>query len=363
MSHPRYIELLRRLIATPSVSRSEGGTADIIYDYLTGQGAEPQRIHNNVYALSAGFDPSRPTLLLNSHHDTVKPASGYTRDPYSPDIEGDTLWGLGSNDAGGSGVALVETFLRLRANHLHFNLLLAITAEEEVGGENGMRAFLPHLAAQGIVPAAAIVGEPTGMQPAVAERGLVVLDCVTRGVSGHAARGEGVNAIYRAMADIEALRSYQAPISETLGPLTLNITQIEAGRAHNVIPDLCRWVVDVRTTDVMTNEQTVEALRGCLSPHTEATPRSTRVKASVISTDHPLVQAAISLGLKPFVSPTTSDMSLMHDFPSLKIGPGQSSRSHTANEYIHLSEIDHAIDTYAKIIIHISSLPKGSNDI
>lgn len=350
------VDLLSRLIATPSISRDEAATADIIYEWLDASGAAPRRHANNVWAISHDFDPTRPTLMLNSHHDTVRPAASYTRDPFMPYIEDGRLYGLGSNDAGASVVSLIRTFLDLRTVPLPFNLLLAITAEEEVGGENGMRAFLPMLAESGIHIDCAIVGEPTDMQPAVAERGLVVLDCVTPGVTGHAARGEGVNAIYRAMEDIDLLRAYRFPaVSHILGPVSLNVTQINAGWQHNAIPDECKWVVDIRTTDAQTNEQVVDLLRSRVKWST-LTPRSTRVRASVIADSHPLVQAAVSLGRTPFVSPTTSDMSLMHGFPSLKIGPGQSSRSHSADEYIRLDEIAAAIGLYHTMITTITQL-------
>ena len=353
MSIEAEIELLSRMVATPSLSRQEGDTATLIYDYLAVAGASQRRIGNNVWTVSEGFDPHRPTLMLNSHHDTVRPASSYTRDPYAPTVENGRLYGLGSNDAGASVVSLIRTFLDLRAAKLPYNLLLAITAEEEVGGEGGMRAFLPMLAEEGITVDCAIVGEPTGMQPAVAERGLVVLDCVTEGVTGHAARGEGINAIYRAMEDIDCLRSYVFPLtSQVLGPVTLNVTQIDAGWQHNAIPDVCKWVVDIRTTDAYTNEEVVELLRAQVRWST-LTPRSTRVRASVIDTSHPLVKAATELGGRTFVSPTTSDMSLMYDFPSLKIGPGQSSRSHSADEYVCLSEIEEAIDMYRRMLLNL----------
>ena len=354
MNNRPEIALLRSLIATPSVSRAEDATAALIFDFLAEAGAQPRRIYNNVWALSDGFDLARPTLLLNSHHDTVRPAASYTRDPHSSVIEDGRLYGLGSNDAGASVAALIATFLELRSEPLPFNLLLAITAEEEVGGEKGMRAFLPALQAEGIEIACAIVGEPTGMQPAIAERGLVVLDCVTPGVTGHAARGEGINAIYRAMEDIELLRTYEFPtISPVLGPVSVNVTQISAGWQHNAIPDECKWVADIRTTDAQPNEEVVELLRERVRWST-ITPRSTRVRASVIAETHPIVQACLKLGLTPFVSPTTSDMSLMHTFPSLKIGPGESSRSHRADEYVLLSEIEQAIPLYNKIITSIS---------
>ncbi|MCM1521499.1 MAG: M20/M25/M40 family metallo-hydrolase [Muribaculaceae bacterium] len=349
-----YVRLLQRLVSTPSVSRSEERTAEILMDYLERGGASPARIHNNVYALSDGFDPSRPTLLLNSHHDTVRPAPSYTRDPYDAVIEDGVLRGLGSNDAGGSVVTLAETFMRLRRKALPYNLLLALTAEEEVGGEHGIRAFLSEMERLGIGITAAIVGEPTGMEPAVAERGLVVMDCVTHGVSGHAARGEGVSALYRAIEDIENLRHLELPASPVLGRMGLNVTMIEAGSAHNVIPDSCSWVVDVRTVDTCPNEEAVRLLRSAVSVHTEMAPRSTRVQPSVIGECHPLVKRCVELGLTPFVSPTTSDMSLLHSIPSLKIGPGESSRSHKADEYIRLSEMASAIEIYEKIIVSLN---------
>lgn len=344
------LALLKSLISTPSVSRDESATAAIIFDWLAVRGAAPQRNGNNVWALSEAYDPSRPTLLLNSHHDTVKPAASYTLDPFTPLEKDGRLYGLGSNDAGASAVALMQTFIDLRSTPLPFNLLLAITCEEEVGGENGMRAFLPHMRERGIDIDCAIVGEPTGMQAAIAERGLVVLDCVTRGVTGHAARGEGVNAIYKAMADIDRLRNFRFPKeSAILGPIGVNITQINAGWQHNAIPDECRWVVDIRTTDAYSNEETVELMRSAVFD-SQLTPRSTRVRASVISESHPLVIAAKSLGLSTFISPTTSDMSLMYDFPSLKIGPGDSSRSHRADEYILIDELLAAPPLYRRQI-------------
>lgn len=347
---PSHIRLLAQMIATPSLSRNEDGTAALIFNFLNDNGVDVKRIHNNVYAVNKAYDPSKPTVLLNSHHDTVKPASSYTRNPFNAEIVDGRLYGLGSNDAGASAVSLIRVFLDLYHEEMPYNLLLAITAEEEVGGEKGMRAFLPHVVAEGISIDCAIVGEPTGLQPAVAERGLVVLDCVTKGVTGHAARGEGVNAIYKAIPDIEVLRNYKFPkVSEILGDISVNITQINAGWQHNAIPDECKWVVDIRTTDAYTNEETVEIMRKQMK-NSELTPRSTRVRASVIPETHPLVKAAVSLGLTPFVSPTTSDMSLMYDFPSLKIGPGQSSRSHTADEFILLKEIEDAIPVYHHLL-------------
>lgn len=348
------VELLKQLIATTSVSRDESATASIILRHLEMRGVSTRRLYNNVWAVQPHHDPAKPTLLLNSHHDTVKPSPSYTRPPFVPEIIDGRLYGLGSNDAGASAVSLIDLFCEHYSSPLPFNLVLAITAEEECMGEHGMRAFLPHLLECGIKPDMAIVGEPTGMQPAIAERGLVVLDCVSRGVRGHAARSEGVNAIYKAMADIDTLRRYRFErCSPVLGPVTMQVTMIEAGTQHNVVPDECRWVVDVRTTDAYTNAETAEIIAGLVEA--EVKPRSTRVQASVIDSAHPLVVAACEAGLTPFVSPTTSDMALMHGLPSMKIGPGQSSRSHSADEYIELDELAAAAGTYREIIRNLAS--------
>lgn len=338
------IGLLKRLIATPSLSRDEARTAELIFGYLAEHGAAPERLANNVWARSEGFDPARPTLLLNSHHDTVRPAASYTRDPFAPVIEGDRLYGLGSNDAGASAVCLIQTFLTFRTRKLPFNLVLAISAEEECMGEHGMRALLPALGKIDM----ALVGEPTGMQAAAGERGLVVLDCTAHGKSGHAARGEGINALYIAVEDIARLRSFRFEReSELLGPIGIAVTQIEAGTQHNVVPDTCRFVADVRTTDAYTNEETVEILRAAIQ--SDVVPRSTRIRASALGAEHPLMRAARAAGRTPYVSPTTSDMALM-PFPSLKMGPGQSSRSHTADEFVLLSEIEEGIAVYENYI-------------
>ncbi len=350
----KAVNHLRTLITIPSHSRDDSKTADCWEKWLKENGASPCRFHNNVYALGK-MRPDLPLLMLNSHHDTVAPASSYTRDPLSPDIEDGKIYGLGSNDAGASGVALACTFLDLmNRDDLPVNLMLSITAAEEYMGEYGMRGFLPHLAESGLTPDMVIVGEPTGMQPAIAERGLLVFDCETKGVSGHAARDEGVNAIYLAIEDIARLRAFSpSEVSNVLGPIKVNVTMIESGTQHNVVPDRCRFVADVRTTDAYSNEETVELLRKCVR-HTTMTPRSTRVHASVISDDHPLVRAALSLGLTPFVSPTTSDMALMHSIPSLKIGPGESSRSHSADEYVLISELSEALKLFPLLIENIT---------
>lgn len=342
-----YIELLQRLIATPSVSRDEDATASILMQFLSEHGCNVSRIYNNVIARSANWSDDRPTLMLNSHHDTVKPSPGYTRNPFEPAVRGDFLYGLGSNDAGGALVSLVAAFLHFEEFMMPFNIILVLSAEEEVSGCNGIEAVLPQIGKVDM----AIVGEPTSLRAAVGERGLVVLDCVASGVSGHAAREEGVNALYLALDDISRLRSLALPrVSPLLGPVKFSVTQIEGGTQHNVVPDRCRFVVDVRTTDTYTNEEIVDIVAGLLT--SRVTPRSTRLRASAISQDHPLVRAAVGIGSGTFVSPTMSDMALM-PFQSLKIGPGDSSRSHTADEYIRLSEIEAGINLYKSLIYNL----------
>ena len=345
------VELLSRLVATPSLSGDEGATADIIEQFLVSNGAKVHRLYNNVWVESVGFDSRKPTLLLNSHHDTVKPAGGYTFDPYSGAVEDGKIMGLGSNDAGGSVVALIALFSRFYdTTALPYNLILAITAEEETMGEHGMRAMLAEFARLGVKIDMAIVGEPTAMQAAVGERGLVVLDGVATGRSGHAARDEGDNALYKAIEDIARLREYRfGQVSQVLGDIKLSVTQIQAGRQHNIVPDSCSFVVDVRTTDAYTNEQTVALLQSTVV-HSTLTPRSTRVRASAISATHPLVCAAVKAGRDSFISPTTSDRALMSGIAALKIGVGESSRSHTADEFVKISEIESGIDIYCSIL-------------
>lgn len=352
------VALLQRVIATPSFSNEEDKAADIWEEWLHNMGAKDvRRFHNNVYALCETFDSGKPVLLLNSHLDTVRPVASYTRDPFKAEIVDGRLYGLGSNDAGGPGVALAATFLRLKSNgRLPFNLLLAITASEERMGELGMRAFLPHLKEENLYPAMAIVGEPTSCEAAVAERGLVVCDVDVEGVAGHAARDSEGNALYRACDDIWRLRNIVWPkVSETLGPVKATVTMIEAGTQHNVIPDRCRYVADIRTTDAYSNEETVEFLQS-QTLWSRFTPRSTRIRASVLAPDNPLRHAVEKLGIPQYVSPTTSDMALMHDIPSLKIGPGNSSRSHTANEFIALEEIKQGILTYTELLETLASI-------
>ena len=344
------VELLQALIATPSTSRDEARSGDLLFAFLADHGVAPERLYNNVWARAEGFDPRRPTLLLNSHHDTVRPAASYTRDPYAPTLEEGRLYGLGSNDAGASVVSLAETFLTFRTRRLPFNLVVALSAEEECMGEHGMRALLPALGPIDM----ALVGEPTGMQAATGERGLVVLDCTAHGRSGHAARGEGINALYIAMDDIARLRTFRFEReSQLLGPVGIAVTQIGAGTQHNVVPDTCRFVVDVRTTDAYSNEEVVEQLRAAL--HSDVVPRSTRIRAAAVGDDHPLVRAARAVGRQTFVSPTTSDRTLM-PFPSLKMGPGESARSHSADEFVLVAEIDEAITIYEQYIEQLAKL-------
>lgn len=353
------VQLLGSMVRIPSVSRGESAVADMLCSYLAARGCDVMRFANNLAVLAPAYDPSLPTVMLNSHIDTVKPSPDYSFDPYSGTICDGRVIGLGSNDAGASVVSLTAAFLHQRESTTDFNLILCLSAEEEVGGDNGMRLLLPSLEKKGINIDMAIVGEPTGMQSAVAERGLVVLDCLTRGIAGHAARDEGVNAIYNAIDDMTAIRSFRFPhTSGLLGEIKVSVTMIEAGRQHNVVPDECRWVVDVRTTDAYSNEETARMLSSALSRWTTAAPRSTRVRASVIDRKHPLVRCAETLGGTPFVSSTTSDMSLMHDIPSLKIGPGDSARSHRADEFVLVTEISEAIDYYISFLRQFSTFLK-----
>lgn len=339
------ITLLRHLIATPSFSREEQGTADLIAAFLESRGIPVQRKHHNVWARNKHFDPAKPTLLLNSHHDTVKPNPAYTLDPFTPIEKDGKLYGLGSNDAGAALVSLLAAFLYFydRAD-LPYNLIAAATAEEEISGRNGIESILPEL---GDI-AVAIVGEPTLMQIAVAEKGLLVLDCIARGESGHAAREEGVNAIYKALPDIEWFRSYRFPkVSPALGPVKMSVTVIQAGTQHNVVPAECRFTVDVRCTDAYTHEELLDIIRRHVGA--EVQPRSLRLRPSSIPMEHPLVQAGLALGWKTCGSPTTSDQALM-PFPSIKIGPGDLARSHTADEFVYLHEIEEGVEGYVNLL-------------
>ena len=339
------VSLLSHLIATPSVSRDERRAADIMEEELTRCGFTPHREANNVWAIGSCQREDRPTLLLNAHIDTVKPVASYTRNPYEPSLEDGTLYGLGSNDCGGGLVSLLQVFRKLSASErCPYNLVYLASAEEEVSGKDGISRALPLLPHVDV----AIVGEPTGMQPAVAEKGLMVVDITAHGKSGHAARNEGVNAIYEALDDLCWIRSHRFDrVSQFLGPTKMQATVVNAGTQHNVVPDECKIVVDVRTNELYTNEEVFDIISShCKS---ECRARSFRLHSSRIDLNHPLVERCVALGLQPFGSPTLSDQALM-PFASLKLGPGQSARSHSADEYIKVSEIEHAIGLYLRLL-------------
>ena len=337
------IDLLKGMIAIPSFSREEKEVADFLQRQWEKAGHTVNRMGNNLW-LSTTVDASKPTILLNSHIDTVRPVAGWTKDPFYPDdAEDDVIYGLGANDAGASVVSLYTVFTLLSKREQPCNLVYLASAEEEISGKNGIERVLPLLPAISF----AVVGEPTGMAPAIAEKGLMVLNCTATGTAGHAAREEGVNAITLALGDVEWFNTFRFPCqSDLLGPVKMSVTQIQAGTQHNVIPDRCTFVVDVRSNEFYSNEELLRQIREHV--RCEVVPRSTRLNASFIALSHPFVQRAIMLGKQPFGSPTMSDQALM-PFPSVKIGPGDSSRSHCADEYIHPSEIREAIDTYVKL--------------
>jgi len=339
------LSLLKQLIAIQSFSKEEDKTADQIEQFLQQRNIPTHRKLNNIWAYNKHFDAGKPTLLLNSHHDTVRPNSGYTRNPYDAAVEEGKLYGLGSNDAGGCLVSLVATFLYYYdLENLKYNICLATTAEEEISGNNGLECILPDLGELEF----AIVGEPTQMNLAIAERGLLVLDCTVTGKAGHAAREEGDNAIYKALKDIEWFRNYRfSKISEVFGPLKMSVTIINAGSQHNVVPATCTFTVDVRVTDAYTNEEVLKIIR--TNVDCDVKPRSVRLKPSSIDKAHPLVQAGIALGRTTYGSPTTSDQALL-SIPSLKVGPGDSGRSHMADEYVYVDEIAEGIDLYIKML-------------
>ena len=339
------IELLQALIATPSTSREEGNAANVLAGYLEKWGLPYGRECNNFWVGCPDWDNNRPTIMLNAHIDTVKPVASWSRNPYEPSIEGDQLYGLGSNDCGGGLVALLQTYRIMLHKPRSYNLLWVASAEEEISGQNGFSRVLPKLPTIDL----GIVGEPTGMQPAIAERGLMVIDGYADGISGHAARDEGVNAIYEALDDLVWLRDYQfRKESPLLGTTKLSVTVIEAGTQHNVVPDKLHFIIDVRTNEYYQNEYLYEFLRKKMSKcRLEA--RSFRLHSSSIPESHPFVRKCLSMGMRPFGSPTLSDQALM-PFTTLKLGPGDSSRSHSADEFIRLSEISHAIETYVNLL-------------
>lgn len=343
------INLLKVLITIESFSMQEDKTANVIEAFLKEKGIAPVHRHkNNVWAFNKHFDPKKPTVLLNSHHDTVKPNKGWTLDPFVPTVNEGKLFGLGSNDAGGCLVSLIAAFRYFyEKENLKYNIVMAATAEEEISGHNGLELVVPEFGPVEF----AIVGEPTQMHMATAEKGLMVLDCTAYGKSGHAAREEGENAIYKALKDIEWFRTFRFPkMSEMFGPVKMSVTVIKAGSQHNVVPDRCEFVVDVRVTDAYTNEEILKEIMENVT--SEVKPRSTRLKPSSIDKSHPIVKAGMALGRTTYGSPTTSDQALL-SVPSLKMGPGDSARSHTADEYIYLKEIEEGVELYVKLLENV----------
>src|SRR5688572_632797 len=346
--YQKALDLLMKLIAVPSFSKEEDGTASLIQSFFENEGVVVQRVGNNIVVRNKHFTPDKHSVLLNSHHDTVRPNSGYTRDPFKPEIIDGKLFGLGSNDAGGPLASLIVTFLHFYGRpDLRYNVVLAATAEEEISGTGGIERIW-----QSIVPIDfAIVGEPTLCEMATAEKGLMVLDCIAQGKSGHAAREEGVNAIYAALADIEWFKTYSFPRrSETLGDMKMTVTIINSGSQHNVVPAECKFTVDVRVTDKYSLEEALEIIKKHVK--CEVTPRSLRIRSSGIAMDHPLVLSAKKMGLHLYGSPTTSDQALIAA-PSVKIGPGDSARSHSADEFIYLHEIEKGIETYITLLNNV----------
>lgn len=342
-SSSQAVQLLSRLIETPRISREESQASQLLYDYMTEVCHLDVKRHGcNLWAITPDFDTNKPTLLLNAHIDTVKPVSGWQKDPWKATLEDDCLYGLGSNDDGASLVTLLHAFIELSSKHQPYNLVYLASAEEEVSGKNGIESVIPLLPHIDV----AIVGEPTGMHPAIAEKGLMVLDVTAHGKAGHAARNEGDNAIYHAMDDMQWFRTYQWPLSSPLlGPVKMSVTIVNSGTQHNVIPDTCTFTVDVRSNECYTNQELYNAI--CSQVKSEVKARSFRLGSSRIAPDHPLVTKTVQMGRVPFGSPTLSDQALM-PWPSMKMGPGDSSRSHTADEFIRISEIEEAIQLYVE---------------
>ena len=341
----KAVGLLCRLIEVPRVSREETAAADMLQAYMQDElGLSTQRLGNNLWSVAPNFDEKKDTLLLNAHIDTVKPVAGWQRNPFKATREGSRIYGLGSNDDGASLVSLLHVFAALKEEKTRYNLVFLVSAEEEVSGKDGIESVLPLLPKINV----ALVGEPTGMQPAIAEKGLMVLDVTAHGKAGHAARDEGENAIYKALEDIEWFRNYKwEKISPLLGPVKMTVTIVNAGTQHNVVPDTCTFTVDVRSNECYTNRELFDEIGKNVKSEVKA--RSFRLGSSSIDVNHPLVQKVIGLGGKPFGSPTLSDQALM-PFPSLKLGPGESKRSHSADEFVDFCEIQHAIETYLKLL-------------
>lgn len=338
------ITLLSSLIGIPSISREEEAVANFLQNYIEESGIMTGRSGSNIWCISPNFDLNKPTILLNSHIDTVKPVNGWRKHPFTAKTEDGKIYGLGSNDAGASVVSLFQAYRYLSATEQAYNLIFLASCEEEVSGKNGIESVLPQLPPIAL----GIVGEPTEMHPAIAEKGLMVLDVQAHGKAGHAARNEGDNAIYKVLQDVQWFRDFQfEKTSSMLGPVKMSVTQINAGTQHNVIPDLCTFVVDIRSNECYSNEELYQEI--CSHVQSEVKARSFRLNSSHISADHPVVRRAISMGRTPFGSPTLSDQALMK-FPSLKMGPGNSSRSHTADEFILISEIEEAIRMYIELL-------------
>ncbi len=340
-----YIELLRQMIQTPSFSREEEPVAKLVRDFLMAKGISFFEKGNNTWAKNRRWQDDKPVILLNSHIDTVKPVKNWEKDPFAAELNGEQLFGLGSNDAGASLVTLLAVFVHLnQKEEFPYNLIFASSAEEEVSGEGGMASLIDEIGDVDL----AIVGEPTQMQMAIAEKGLMVLDCTAHGKAGHAARDEGESALYKAVEDIQTLRQFKfEETSEVLGEVKMSVTQIQAGYQHNVVPDQCSFVVDVRTNEHYSNQQTFEIVNELID--SEVNPRSFRLNSSGIDISHPIVKRGVELGLTYYGSPTTSDQAVM-PFRSIKIGPGDSARSHTADEYILISEIENGFNVYVQLL-------------
>nr|WP_314839468.1 M20 family metallo-hydrolase [uncultured Flavobacterium sp.] len=339
------IALLKALIETPSFSSEEDQTALLIENWFTQNKIPFKRENNNVWAFNKHFDATKPTLLLNSHHDTVNPNQGYTNDPFQAIEKEGKLFGLGSNDAGGCLVSLLATFVHFYSHeNLPYNLVMVASAEEESSGKNGLNSVLKHLPKLDC----AIVGEPTLMQLAIAEKGLLVLDVIVKGTASHAAHQNLDNSIYKAIPVIEWFNGYNfEKISEVLGPVKMTITQINAGKQHNVVPAECHLVVDIRVNDCYSNQEILETVRANVAA--DINPRSMHLNASSIPVSHGLVQAGIALGRTTYGSPTLSDQSVL-SCKSLKLGPGETLRSHSANEFIFIHEITEGIQLYINIL-------------
>jgi len=340
-----YINLLKALIQMPSFSREENKTAELLEGWLKDQNVEAYRTGNNIWAKNKDFDPKKRTLLLNSHHDTVKPNTGYTKDPFDAHVEDGKLFGLGSNDAGGALTMLLAAFMHFyEKKDLSYNIVFLASSEEEISGKNGIPVAIEAMPKI----TCGIVGEPTSMRMAIAEKGLMVIDGVAKGISGHAAHDNTENAIYNALEDIDKLKNFMfQDSSELLGPVKVSVTQINAGQQHNVVPDTCKFVIDVRTNECYSNEEAFEILK--ISLKSDLKPRSFRLNSSGIDLQHPLVKSGLELGLETYGSPTLSDQAQM-PFPTIKLGPGETTRSHQADEYIHIKELEEGANLYINLI-------------